>query len=219
MAVYEVTRAYLGKFVDDQIEKNPKLKDYRDELLDILCSNTSNQDFMANDLDNDDKWPFEDKEPTQLYVRDSKYHIRIKDVAVDFFEMVFSGALFDSVYIMFSGCKNEQIATFEITKDIIWFISRLIREYVVKLDNTEFCIYLQVITHFSEHREFTVSDLIGWLPTCGTECNMHTDKWVCSRFENGMCYFQEDSIEQVLERMVKKNIFEYSDDNTYKVRY
>lgn len=221
MAVFEVTRDYLGKFVDTQIEKNHELKDFREDLVDMLSCNTSDiTDIMSEDMENENSWPFEKKEPTQLYIRDSRYHIRIKDLVIDFFENVFTGALLDAMQFWFGLSSMASFSSIGITRDFILFVKRIVTEYVVKLDNTEFCIYLQIITHLKEHQEFSVNELKTWLPM-GAEklCNMPTDKWNCSDKREGMCYFNQDKLEGVLQRMVSKHIIDYSANNTYKIRY
>lgn len=221
MAVFEVTRDYLGKFVDTQIEKNQELKDFREDLVDMLSCNTPDiTNIMSEDMDNESSWPFEKKEPTQLYIRDSRYHIRIKDLVIDFFENVFTGALLDAMLFWFGLSGMAGVSSIGITRDFILFVKRIVKEYVVKLDDTEFCIYLQVITHLKEHQEFSVDELKSWLPM-GTEnsCNMHTDKWNCTYMREGKCYFNQDKIEEILQKMVSKHIIDYSENNTYKIRY
>ena len=69
MAVFEVTRDYLEKFVDTQIEKNQVLKDFREDLVDMLVCNTPD---ISEDMEGESSWPFEKKEPAQLYIRDSR---------------------------------------------------------------------------------------------------------------------------------------------------
>lgn len=221
MAVFEVTREYLEKFIDTQIEQNHELKAFREELVDMLSCNTLDiTDIMSEDMDNESCWPFEKKEPTQLYVRDSRYHIRIKDLVIDFFENVFTGALLEAMLYWFGVGNIAGVSSIGITREFILFVKRIVKEYVVKLDNTEFCIYLQVIIHLKEHQEFSVDELKRWLPT-GTEklCNMHTDKWKCSDMKDGKCYINQDTLEGVLQRMVSKHIFDYADNNKYKIRY
>lgn len=221
MAVFEVTRQYLGEFVDAQIEKNQKLKDFREDLIDMLASNTPDpNDFMLEDTGNESSWPYEKKEPTQLYIRDSRYHIRIKDLVVDFFENVFTGALLDAMLFWFGLSSVAEVSSIGITKDFILFVKRVVKEYVIKLDNTEFCIYLQAITHLKEHQEFSIDEIKGWLPVgVGSLCNMYTDKWNCPDLNHGMCYFTVDKLEGILQKMVSKNIIEYSENNTYKIKY
>lgn len=85
MAVFEVSKQYIEQFVDSQIEKNEDFKEYRNELIEILINNEQETD---GDTDNDEEWPYEKEEPSQLYVRDNRYHIRIKDLVVDFFENI-----------------------------------------------------------------------------------------------------------------------------------
>ncbi|MCI6242100.1 MAG: hypothetical protein MR646_02155 [Agathobacter sp.] len=217
MAVFEVTRDYLEKFVDTQIEKNQVLKDFREDLVDMLVCNTPD---ISEDMEGESSWPFEKREPAQLYIRDSRYHIRIKDLVIDFFENVFTGALLEAMLFWFGLSVKAEVSPICITKEFILFVKRVVKEYVVKLDNTEFCIYLQVITHLKEHQEFSIDELKSWLPReTDNSCNMHTDKWNCIDMREGKCYFNQDNLDEVLQKMVLKHIMEYSENSTYRIRY
>lgn len=221
MAVFEVTGEYLEEFVDAQIEKNQELKDFREDLIDILACRTSDLENSAfEDAENEDSWSFEKKEPTQLYVRDSRYHIRIKDLVVDFFEKVFMGTLLEAMLFWFGLNTLTKVSSIKITKEFILFVKRVIKEYIIKLDSTEFCVYLQIITHLKEHQEFSVSELKGWFPIdTESECNMYTEKWSCPNLKQGKCNFVGDKLEGILQKMVSKNIIEYAENNMYKIKY
>lgn len=217
MAVFEVSRAYLEQFVDEQIEKNMGFSEYRNELIDMLVNNEPEIDV---NVDNEDVWPFEKKEPTQLYVKDSRYHIRIKDLVVDFFENVFAGFLLEPMLAWFGIVSGAGVAGVGITGAFILFLRRVIKEYIVKLDNTEFCLYLQIITHLREHQEFTVEEIREWLPAAmRDECNMSTEKWNCPSKEQGKCKIDKNNVEKILQKMVSKNIIDYSENETYKIRF
>lgn len=221
MAVFEVTREYLEEFVDAQIEKNQEFRDFREDLIDMLTSNTvDSSDFALEDIRDENSWPYEKKEPTQLYIRDSRYHIRIKDVVVDFLENVLSGALLDAMLHYFGLSSGAEASLKDITVDFILFVKRVIKEYVVKLDNTEFCIYLQIITHLKEHQEFSAEEIKGWLPAgVGRRCNMPTDKWACPDLNDGACGFDADKLNKILEKMEKKNIIDCLGNSTYKINF
>lgn len=217
MAIYEVSRSYLEQFVDAQIEKNTDFSEYRNELIDMLVNNEPEIDVNT---DTEDVWPFEKKEPTQFYVRDSRYHIRIKDLVVDFFENIFAGFLLEPMLVWFGIVNGAGVAGVGITGAFIFFLRRVIKEYVVKLDNTEFCLYLQIITHLREHQEFSVEDVKDWLPeSIGDECNMSTEKWNCPSKDQGKCKIDKNNVEKILQKMVSKNIIDYSENETYKIRF
>lgn len=144
MAVFEVSKQYIEQFVDSQIEKNDDFKEYRNELIDILINN---EPETEGDADNEEEWPYERKEPTQLYFRDSRYHIRIKDLVVDFFENIFAGFLLEPMLAWFGIVSGTGVAVVGITSSFIFFLRRIVKEYIVKLDGIEFCLYLHVITN------------------------------------------------------------------------
>ena len=217
MAVFEVSKQYIEQFVDSQIEINDDFKEYRNELIDILINN---EPETEDDTDNEEEWPYEKKEPTQLYVRDSRYHIRIKDLVVDFFENIFSGFLLEPMLAWFGIVSGTGVAVVGITSSFIFFLRRIVKEYIVKLDGVEFCLYLQVITHLREHDEFSLEDMKRWLPDpIGSACNMPTEKWGCPKRTQGMCQLDKGQVENVLQKMVSKNIIDYSENGLYKIRF
>ena len=215
MAIFEVSRSYLEQFVDAQIEKNTDFSTYRNELIDMLVNNEPETDV---DIDNEDAWPFEKKESAQFYVRDTRHHIRIKDIVVDFFENILKGFLLKPMLVWFGIINGAE--TVGIKGEFIFFIKRVIKEYVVKLDDTEFCVYLQIITHLREHREFSVEDIKEWLPeSVGDKCNMSTEKWKCPSKDQGNCIIDKNDVEKILQKMVLKKIIDYSENETYKIRF
>lgn len=217
MAVFEVSKQYIEQFVDSQIEINDDFKEYRNELIDILINN---EPETEDDTDNEEEWPYEKKEPTQLYVRDSRYHIRIKDLVVDFFENIFAGFLLEPMLAWFGIVSGTGVAAVGITSSFIFFLRRIVKEYIVKLDGVEFCLYLQVITHLREHDEFSLEDMKRWLPEpIGSACNMPTEKWGCPKRTQGMCQLDKGQVENVLQKMVSKNIIDYSENGLYKIRF
>lgn len=217
MAVFEVSKQYIEQFVDSQIEINDDFKEYRNELIDILINN---EPETEDDMDNEEEWPYEKKEPTQLYVRDSRYHIRIKDLVVDFFENIFAGFLLEPMLAWFGIVSGTGVAVVGITSSFIFFLRRIVKEYIVKLDGVEFCLYLQVITHLREHDEFSLEDMKRWLPEpIGSACNMPTEKWGCPKRTQGMCQLDKGQVENVLQKMVSKNIIDYSENGLYKIRF
>lgn len=216
MAFFEVSKQYIEQFIDVQIEKNEDFKEYRDELIDILINNDPD---IVRDTD-EEEWPYEKKEPTQLYVRDSRYHIRIKDLVIDFFENIFTGFLLEPMLSWFGVVNGAGVAVVGVTSSFVFFLKRVVKEYIVKLDGVEFCLYLQVITHLKEHDEFTIADLKGWLPkSVESACNMRTDKWNCPKRTQGICQIDTSQMENVLQRMVSKNIIDYSENGAYKIRF
>lgn len=217
MAIYEVSRSYLEQFVNAQIEKNKDFSEYRNELIDMLVNNEQEIDVNT---DKEDVWPFEKKEPSQLYIRDSRFHIRIKDLVVDFFENIFTGFLLEPMLTWFGIVSGSGVAVVGITGAFILFLKRVIKEYVVKLDNTEFCLYLQIIIHLKEHQEFSAEKIKEWLPEyIGDECNMFTEKWICPSKDQGKCKIDKNNVEKILQKMVSKKIIDYSENETYKIRF
>lgn len=221
MAVYEVTKTEVEKFIDRHIKDKEEFIEYREDLIDMLICDTNEISEQSKSIDGYDErvWPFEKKEPTQLYIRDSKYHIRIKDIVVDFIENILCGSLLEPMLGWF-GMVSEIAVPATVTTQFIFFVKRVVKEYVVKLDNTDFCVYLQIIVHLKEKSDFNINDIQEWMPRIEeNDCNMSTSKWQCKYLNSSICYITKDDIENILKRMVAKNIIDYTEDGSYKIKY
>lgn len=209
MAVYEVTRKDIQDKITEIFNKyNVDDQSLKEELIKIL----SNNELPDCEFDEGDSFIFDKKTPSQLYLRDSRYHIRIKDIVIAFVEDLFLKKIINVI----TGISDPNMDI----GSIIILIKKIIKDYVVKLDESNYCIYLQAITHLSEHKGFTCKEIIEWLPKYGGKCNMHSDNWTCPYRENDLCIFDINNMDGILHKMIDKRIFVYAEgDKTYKINY
>ena len=152
MAVYEISRGNLEKYLDGQIEKNPKYANLREELIDAFAGTIDPKQIEVNSGE-ENLWPFSADDPSQLYIPDKRYHIRLKDTALEFMQSVFFGGLFEIMYSVFTGGASIGVGVISVSAQFIFFVKKIVREFVVKLDDPEYAIYVEQISHFMEHRE------------------------------------------------------------------
>ena len=92
---------------------------------------------------------------------------------------------------------------------------------IEKLEDDDFCVYMQALTHFHQYKEFSMQDLISWFPECGKVCNMHNSKWdcdfLCKKTDNCMIKLVKDErtgefietnhfIEESIKALIKKGL-------------
>ncbi len=217
MGYYAVDIEYLNKFLEETIPKNSKFKSMKEDIINIVFLDVDVSSNLHKGYTNG-YWSNESKDPSQLYLKDKKYHIRVKDLVLDFFKHIISGELLQAISELYSESQTEvnvfKAATCGI--EVIVYIKHLLKDYIVKLDDKEYCIYLQLVTHFMEHKEFSIGDIKRWLPD--QKCNMHT-KWNCPYRINDKCEIADEQIFDIIQQMVKRNILSPVSNDKFKIRY
>ena len=92
---------------------------------------------------------------------------------------------------------------------------------VKNLDDWDFCIYFQALTHFREHKEFTLAELKEWIPSAEKkQCNMHTHEWDCtyySKNDDSCNLHKNESLNSALKSLHDKKILVMSSNETEPV--
>lgn len=214
MGYYVVDTKYLYDFLNETISEDSGFYPFKEDIMNIIfldvdVSAKSQKKYISG------FWSDESDEPSQLYLRDTRRHIRIKDLVVDFFGRVMSGELLNSFSNLFSEF-NQGVNAVIFGINGILYLNHLLKDYIVKLDDDiEYCIYLQLITHYMEHKNFSLEDIHQWLPR--EICNMHT-KWNCCKNKNDECIITNNDISQAINNMVEKHILS-SENNMLRIRY
>lgn len=217
MGVYEVDLNYFDKYLDEIIPEDSEFKPIKNEIINIIFLDA--EICIEREL-NDGYWPNESEDSANLYIPGQRYHIRITDFAIDFFENVVSGRLVNDIvqlYTLFADNQNAMGGVFA-GIDIILFTKHLIKKHIVKMNDIEYCVYMQAITHLAEHGEFSLDDVISWFRI---NCTMHS-KWECSLRKDDNCLLSEKGREylvEVLKAMKKDKILKETDNGNYKIRY
>lgn len=216
MGYYTVDTDYLSKFLDETISDKSRFKPLKDDIINILFLDVDVSDTIENKY-KDGYWLYESKDPSQLYFRDTKRHIRVKDLAVDFIKRVFSGELLSAIAELFGDNNSTNIFTAALFGiETIVYIKHLVKDYIVKLNNNEYCIYLKLVTHYFEHKTFSLSDVNDMFKN--DKCDMHT-KWDCEFFESEICKITDEQISNSINSMVERKILIKIDEDVFKIRY
>lgn len=78
------------------------------------------------------------------------------------------------------------------------------------LNDFDFCLYMQAVTHFYEKREFTYDDILDWFQRPNnTSCNMHDSRWQCTHLNDHDECGVLPEIKNIIRSLYDKGILEY----------
>lgn len=207
MAEYYISYSEVEKLIDQYITDSVEciqLKEYKAEILAALTG-----DYEQNNWDSAKEmislWETQIDKPSQLLL-DTRY-IRVQQIMLDFLKVACTSGLIDAliVYISQGNFVGFTVSVGSCIAVALWELLTAVK----KLDDWDFCVYMQATTHFREHSEFTMEELKSWLPGDGHSiCNMHNDNWDCDYLgENDVCnMIREDKIEQALKSLYDKGL-------------
>lgn len=146
--------------------------------------------------------------------------ISISDIGIDFFAFIMCNGPAD--YVAYCVSNQSLVApSAGLAMGIAYFIYSELKK-VVQLRGDEYCIYKQAATHFRKHEDFSLVDIIGWLPKQNKICNMHNDKLYCRYREDDFCNLrrQKEKILDIMQAMVDKEILKPgSNNNTFRLNH
>lgn len=222
MAEYYMTYDELSDVLDDLIEKatdNENLYKYKAEILAALTGNYDRNDY---DSVNENVTLWENQLSNNSEAVFGTRYIRVQSIMLSCLGTLCTSGLLDAVimYAVTGNVSGFSISVGATVTIAIWELFNLVK----KLDDWDFCIYMQAATHFREHKEFTKNDLIDWLP--GPEkniCNMHDSRWDCDyRTDKDECdIINQNAIDDSIESLISKNLLEKNKEKrgTYTFKF
>lgn len=208
MAEYNITYEEIKEFVEDCISKSPDsghLQAYQSEILAaITARNEMDRVNSTAVLESIELWENQIRTPSSLLL--GTRYIVIKDSVMIFVEAAFTSGLLDAII----ANPQDPIAGISVgvASGIVFALIEIFRS-ISKLEDFEFCVYMQAVTHFHSHKEFTINDLECWFPReSNLKCNMHNSKWDCEHLlANDICDMLEgDHLVEALESLCDKKI-------------
>ena len=82
MAVYEVSKEKFEEYLDSQIKEHAEYLGLKQELMQFFTRSTDSK--SKEDIEDEELWQYLKNDPSQVYIRDTRYHIRLKDTVLDF---------------------------------------------------------------------------------------------------------------------------------------
>jgi len=135
-----------------------------------------------------------------------KKYIPVHSSLFEFLPKACASGFLDAI-IMLRETGSTLGFTIAATTSIAIAIWELINS-IKTLDNWDFCVYMQAVTHFNENHAFTKDELIGWFPhELPKICNMHNGTWDCCYCHEDICNIVTDNhIDDALESLLHKKI-------------
>ncbi len=222
MAEYKMSYDELQKFIDEAINNSYGNKDilssHKAEILTALTGVFADESIANQKEQNQlmELWTNQQNEKSQLLL--GKRYIRIYDGMLAFLEAFLTGGLCDVIFDVALGVTLPAALTVGAVSSIVTVIVKVFSE-AASLEDFDFCLYMQLVTHFYEKKEFSKDDIISWYPSGGI-CNMHTSKWDCCHLEsNDKCSVEEKDIDEILQSLYDKEILNYRHEGDKKIYF
>lgn len=212
MAEYSMTYADVKSFVDECISKSENqdlLNQYKAEILAVLTMR--NEDKAENDdtdlKDSQELWENQINYPSEILL--GTRYISIKSSITEFVEAFFVSGMME---MMIKNCLTSTNLMQGIPVGSVAGVGMSLKKILTstsKLDDYDFCVYMQAVVHSRKYKEFTLEDLLEWFPEkANLKCNIRDSRWECTHYENGneCTILQKDSLSTALESLEKKNI-------------
>lgn len=224
MAEYYIAYNELADILDGYIQKI----DREDEKARLLTHKAEILSAITFDFDNNNPdaingmvtlWQNQLAMPSQLVL--GTHYICVQSAMLNLLATMCSSGLLDAVITMAKGTSPGILVS--VVSGVVLAVWQLINS-VKKLDDSDFCIYMQALTHAHVHDEFTKESLIGWFPGTGSStCNIeHRDQWNCNYYrDSGACDMVSGAhIDEALESLCNKCILVKRRDNgQYKYKF
>ncbi|MDO5148813.1 MAG: hypothetical protein Q4D76_05405 [Oscillospiraceae bacterium] len=226
MANYHITNSEfydILKNIND-VNNNDDLNIEKQIVFSALFNEYSNNTDNYDVDDNIELWNNKMEAPSELLV--GKKYILIKDSVLELVKTCISSG-FVKRLIEDKGINNSITGiTADVVRYVVVPLCDIFRK-ASKLEDNDFCIYYQAMTHNMHHSKdgFTIDDIKKWLPNSSNcTCNMHNSKWNCDYYEiqGDKCNFLDDEkINASISSLEKKSLLikEKKQDGKYHYRF
>lgn len=212
----------LQNFIDEAINKSygdkDKLLSHKAEILTALTGVFADESIANQKEQNQlmELWTNQQGEKSQFLL--GKRYIRIYDGMLAFLEAFLTGGLCDAILDVALGVSLPASLTVGAVSSVVTVIVKVFSE-AAKLEDFDFCLYMQIVTHFYEKKEFSKDDIMLWYPS-GCDCNMHISKWDCCHTEpNDKCGVKEKDIDEIIQSLYDKGILDYRHESDNKMYF
>ena len=212
MAEYHMTYEEIASIVDKAIsetEEKDNLRLYQPAIMAALTGDYE-QGNCKEIPEMVALWENMIAEPSQLLL--GTRYIRIQGAMIEFIKLALTSGFVDAVI-------SSEVVTPEVSAtSVVAFVLYEIFGKASKLEDDDFCVYLQTVTHFREHAEFTEEELMSWFPHGEhPRCNMHNSTWQCDYLgDNDICTIQEEKVQSALKSLKNKGILDQTKGNDGK---
>lgn len=221
MAEYYISYNDLRNITDEYIaqsESRDLLERYKAEILAALTG-----DFEQNNLDSAQEmitlWENQTQMPSQLLL--GTRYIRVQQSMIDLLKTALTSGVIEAI-ILYETQGNSKGFTVSLGLSIAIKIWDLFND-AKTLDDWDFCIYMQAVTHFKKHKGFTMKEIREWMPTVSApNCNMHNSTWNCDYLnDDDTCSIREEQkLDYAIKSLCDKELLAKSKDgNEYVFKF
>lgn len=213
--MYDIVEKYISS-----AEKRERLEQYKNEIMAALTG-----DFEKGDPDSVQEmislWENQKESPSQLLL--GTRYIRVQQSMIDLLKVILTSGVADAL-ITETSQNSIPVLTISVGANVVFALKDLLNN-VNKLDDWDFCIYMQAATHFKTHKKFTLDDLKRWMPSSERPiCNMHNGTWNCDYWneEDDTCTIQTDQkLNYAVDSLCDKGLLlkRKEDDHTYTFKF
>lgn len=209
MGEYYMNYMELSDVIDTYIEESKTkdaLKPYRAAIMSAL---TVDSDPQNRDTERESIALWGNQDPNHSEALWGRKYIPVNSIMLSFIKIALKAGLIDAIISKITG--NSYQPTMSVSSCIaIASEIRNIISSIKTLDNGDFCVFMQAVTHFGEKNAFSESDLRSWMPTdIRPVCNMHNDTWECSYLgeDDDRCSIREgNKLRDAINSLLKKGI-------------
>lgn len=209
MGYYQYTKTEFENLIKECIKtgtvqiSEENISKITNELFTKIVSEEFNDDLPINETQETN---------AQLYMLGK--HIKIHDLIVDSFYKIFKNPelLLNVINNSFNSNFNN-LNQLKLPIEISILVSSLfkiisfIKEYIINLDNDEFCVYFQAFTHYGEKHSFSIEDVKNWTSYL-SQCNMKNKRWCCPYLiDSKKCNKDKIDFEKIIDKLQNKKIF------------
>lgn len=155
-------------------------------------------------------------EPSQLLL--GRRYIRIQGTMIEVIKLALTSGFVDAMIEYLGGGPVGFTVSLGTTVAIALYD---LFGKASKLEDDDFCIYLQATTHYRQHKSFTEDELMDWFPHGeNTVCNMHNSTWRCDYLrDDDSCGIDRQKIQCAMKSLMIKGILEREKDDENKYTF
>lgn len=185
MAEYYLTYKEFSEYIDECISSSigdkKILEEHKSEIMAAFLSENESNSLERNESIQNmvELWQNQFSNPSELLL--GKRYVTIQSGMMEFLKTFITSGIIEEIIIPIQTQTPMEIG---ITTSIA--IALAIYEVfskTQKLDDWDFCVFLQARTHFCQNEEFSKRELLEWFPNgSNLTCNMHNSIWRCSYY-------------------------------------
>ena len=222
MSEYNMSYEELKDFIDKLMHQSDSSSHLEKYQAAILAALTAKDDVTVNNevavKEAVELWENQLGTPSALLL--GTRYIVIKDSLLQFLQIaVTSGALEAMLQFILNPENSQTVMSLSEGVNVVQGLISIFKN-ASKLENHDFCVYLQVIANSCRYKNFTLENMQEWFPHGdNNQCNMNPKKWTCDYLlEDGSCnMIKGNNIEAALASLVRKNVLQCQNKEPQKV--